>query len=72
MSVSHHLYTHERWEQIQNLSSIRIDNLPKGDGDRSLAYWRKVHKEFFTEELASIDRKFDEEMQLVCEEFELV
>ncbi len=44
----------------------------EGEGDRSLAYWRKVHKEFFTEELASIDRKFDEEMQLVCEEFELV
>ena len=44
----------------------------EGEGDRSLAYWREVHKSFFTEELKTIGRKFDEKMQLVCEEFELV
>ena len=44
----------------------------EGEGDRSLEYWRKVHKEFFTEELKSLNQEFDENMELVCEEFEVV
>ena len=44
----------------------------EGEGDRSLTYWRDVHKEFFTEELKSINRNFDENMKLVCEEFKVV
>ena len=44
----------------------------EGEGDRSLEYWRKVHKEFFTEELKEIGQEFDEKMKLVCEEFEVV
>ena len=44
----------------------------EGEGDRSLAYWKKVHEEFFTEELKSINRGFDENMELVYEEFKLV
>ena len=41
----------------------------EGEGDRSLKYWQKVHKEFFTKELAQINQKFDKKMKLVCEEF---
>ena len=44
----------------------------EGEGDRSLEYWRKVHKRFFTEELKEVNLSFDEEMKLVCEEFEVV
>ncbi|MBQ2101159.1 MAG: ASCH domain-containing protein [Lachnospiraceae bacterium] len=44
----------------------------EGEGDRSLEYWRKVHKEFFTEELQEIGQEFDEKMKVVCEEFEVV
>ena len=44
----------------------------EGEGDRSLAYWRQVHKEFFTEELKAVNRQFDEKMELVCEEFAVV
>ena len=44
----------------------------EGEGDRSLAYWREVHQAFFTQELASIGRAFDEGMRVVCEEFDLV
>ena len=44
----------------------------EGEGDRSLEYWRKVHKEFLTEELKSLNQEFDENMELVCEEFEVV
>ena len=44
----------------------------EGEGDRSLSYWRKVHEDYFTEELKEIDRPFDQKMKLVCEEFEVV
>ena len=44
----------------------------EGEGDRSLEYWRKVHREFFSGELRTINQPFDEKMELVCEEFEVV
>ncbi|NRU38203.1 uncharacterized protein YhfF [Clostridium beijerinckii] len=37
-----------------------------------MAYWRKVHKDFFSKELKEYDLDFDENMVVVCEEFELV
>ncbi|MBO6048510.1 MAG: ASCH domain-containing protein [Spirochaetales bacterium] len=46
--------------------------LKEGEGDKSLDYWRKVHEEFFTDELKEINMKFDRNMSLVCEEFEVV
>ena len=44
----------------------------EGEGDRSLEYWRMVHKEFMASELKSIGQEFDEHRRLICEEFELV
>lgn len=44
----------------------------EGEGDRSLAYWRKVHRHFFTRSLAKIGREFSEEMPLVCERFQVI
>ena len=44
----------------------------EGEGDRSLAYWRKVHQEFFSECLNEVRLVFDENMKVVCEEFDLV
>ena len=44
----------------------------EGEGDRSLEYWRKVHEDFLKKELAEINRTFDEDTKVVCEEFELV
>ena len=44
----------------------------EGEGDRSLEYWRKVHSDFLTNELASVHRLFDEHTKVVCEEFEVV
>jgi uncharacterized protein YhfF len=43
----------------------------EGEGDRSLEYWRMVHRECFTEELASHGLSFDEGMLVVCETFVL-
>lgn len=44
----------------------------EGEGDRSLAYWRKVHQDFFTAELAEVKLDFTPELEVVCEEFEVV
>lgn len=44
----------------------------EGEGDGSLEYWRNVHDEFFSKEMAEIGKLFDEDMPVVCEEFELV
>lgn len=44
----------------------------EGEGDRSLAYWREVHEEFFRQDLAQHGLEFTEDMLVVCEEFEIV
>lgn len=44
----------------------------EGEGDRSLAYWRKVHESFLKNELAAIHRTFDGNTKVVCEEFTVV
>lgn len=44
----------------------------EGEGDRSLAYWRAVHRKFFTDCLKEAGLSFDETMDVVCEEFEIV
>ncbi len=44
----------------------------EGEGDKSLAYWRKVHKEFFTTCLEDAHLKFTDDMKVICEEFKVV
>lgn len=41
----------------------------EGEGDRSLTYWRTVHKRFFTECMAEAGLQFEDTMKVVCEEF---
>lgn len=41
----------------------------EGEGDRTLAYWREVHEEFFRAELQTVGMEFTEDMPVVCEEF---
>ena len=44
----------------------------EGEGDKSLSYWRKVHEEFFKNALERKGLNFDEQMRVVCEEFEVL
>ena len=44
----------------------------EGEGDRSLAYWRNVHKAVFTTALAEAGLPFSDDMGVVCEEFSRV
>lgn len=41
----------------------------EGEDDRSLEQWRKVHKAFLRKELSAINRVFDGNTEVVCEEF---
>lgn len=44
----------------------------EGEGDRSLDYWRKVHKKFFMDEAEEYGLTFDENIDVLCEEFEIL
>lgn len=43
----------------------------EGEGDGSLAFWQRAHREFFSRECAAADREFTESMLVVCERFAL-
>ncbi len=52
---------------------VSVDHAFKeGEGDRSLTYWREVHREFFAKDLSSMGITFSDSMLVVCEEFEVV
>lgn len=54
-------------------NQVRSEHAYKeGEGDRSLDYWREAHKAFFTNELKRLNLDFYENMEVVCEEFEVV
>lgn len=44
----------------------------EGEGDKSLSFWKCVHKTFFTECLSESGIAFNEDMKVVCEEFRVV
>ena len=45
----------------------------EGEGDKSLAYWRDAHREVFTQECREdFQMDFSEDMECVCEYFEVV
>ena len=44
----------------------------EGEGDRSLAYWRAIHEEFFTEEFEETEIEFNGQTRILCEEFKVV
>ncbi|MGB3160670.1 MAG: ASCH domain-containing protein [Carnobacterium sp.] len=44
----------------------------EGEGDRSLAYWKDVHKEFYSKVYEKNGLEFNEKIPVVCEEFRVV
>lgn len=44
----------------------------EGEGERNLAYWRKVHRPFFETELNEANEEFTEEHLVVYEYFDVV
>jgi uncharacterized protein YhfF len=44
----------------------------EGEGDKSLAYWKIVHWDYYTRELEAFDRVPRDSMIIVFQEFERV
>lgn len=44
----------------------------QGEGDKSLAFWKKAHWEYYTKELEPFGRVPRESMIVVCQEFKMV
>ena len=44
----------------------------EGEGDLTLEYWRKAHRDYFSRVLPKIGRMFSEDMPLVCERFRVI
>ncbi|MEQ1645707.1 MAG: ASCH domain-containing protein [Pyrinomonadaceae bacterium] len=43
----------------------------EGEGDLSLEYWRRVHRDYFEKESAQLGFEFDENSMVCCERFTL-
>ena len=64
-----------RTTKVQILPFDKVDEQharKEGEGDKSLSYWRKIHRDFFKTALQKIGLSFDESRKVVCEEFEVV
>lgn len=44
----------------------------EGEGDKSLAYWKRVHQAYYTREMEPYGERFSEDMVIVCEYFKTV
>ncbi len=65
------------------LQTTRVDIIPfdevtptfariEGEGDKSLEYWQRVHRKFFTEEGEYCHHPFTPKSRVVCEQFTVV
>ena len=44
----------------------------EGEGDGSLSYWRRVHRDYYRRVLVGTGRGFSDDMPVVLERFEVV
>lgn len=44
----------------------------EGEGDKSLTYWKKVHKAYYSREMEPYNEKFSEDMIIICEYFKTI
>ena len=58
---------------VQPFHQVSADHTYKeGEGDKSLAYWRQVHEEVFTEWMSEAGLTFTPDSKVVLEEFRKV
>ncbi len=44
----------------------------EGEGDKSLSYWQRVHREFFGDYLKKLNKEFSDDMEVFMDEYEVV
>lgn len=58
---------------VESFNQVSADHAFKeGEGDKSLAYWRQVHEDFFTEWMREAGLTFTHNSKVVLEEFRKV
>ena len=64
---------HPERVEIKNLNKVTADHAYlEGEGNRSLEYWRKVHKDFFEKEYYQAGKVFTDRIPCICETFKVV
>ncbi len=59
--------------EIINFDEVTADHAYReGEGDQSLAYWRKVHQQFFEKEYRQAGKTFTNTIPCICETFKVV
>jgi uncharacterized protein YhfF len=61
--------------EIHNLPFKEVDAVfaaDEGEGDLSLEYWRRVHRDYFSKEAEQYGFVFDEHSTICCERFRLL
>lgn len=61
--------------EIRHLPFTEVDArfaFDEGEGDRTLSYWRDVHRRYFTKEAAELNLEFSEKSLVCCERFKLL
>lgn len=59
--------------EIIPFNKVKADRAYReGEGDLSLEYWRKGHKEFFEKEYSSVGKVFTDTIPCICEVFEVI
>lgn len=79
------LYMVTDWEgfakaiiEVTKVKKVRFNEITseyaavEGEGDGSLAYWKKVHKAYYEREMAPYSEKFEPSQELICEYFKKV
>ena len=77
------IVTNFRGEPLCVIETQRVDTVPfnevsaefaatEGEGDGSLAYWRRAHDAFFGRECQRLGREPAADMPVVCERFQVV
>ncbi len=64
-----------RTSEIRHLPFSRVDAefaADEGEGDRTLEYWRRVHRDYFERESARLGFEFNDDSIVCCERFELL
>lgn len=64
--------------QIRKVEIVKYNDITpeyafiEGEGDKSLDYWKKVHWDYYSNEMKDFDDDPTEEMEIVCEYFETI
>lgn len=60
---------------IQQVTFNKVDAAfahAEGEGDKSLAYWRKAHKAYYRREMEAAGASFNKNMLISCERFKTI